>query len=34
MKSRAKIPSIKNFILEDPSENGREIMLFGKMEQN
>lgn len=34
MKGRAKLPSIKNFILEDPEENGREVMLFGKLDEN
>jgi len=32
MKGRAKLPSIKNFILESPSEDGREVMLLGKVE--
>lgn len=34
MKGRAKLPSIKNFILESPSEEGRDIVLLGKMEEN
>ena len=34
MKGRAKVPSIKNFILENPSDNNREVMLFGKMDTN
>lgn len=34
MKGRAKLPSIKNFILESPAEEGREVMLLGKVEDN
>jgi hypothetical protein len=34
MKNRAKIASIKNFILEDPKDSSREVMLFGKLDQN
>lgn len=34
MKGRAKLPSIKNFIVESPSEDSRDIMLLGKMADN
>ena len=34
MKGRAKLASIKNFILEHPGEAGREVMLLGKVDEN
>lgn len=34
MKGRARLPSIKNFILVDPTMNDREVMLLGKMDKD
>ena len=34
MGGRAKIASIKNFILEDPATNGEDVMLLGKIDDH
>lgn len=34
MKGRAKIASVKNFILEDPTQEGADILLLGKIKDD
>ena len=34
MRGRATIPSVKNFILEDPNRPGEDIVLVGKVKEN